>query len=200
MLSLVPFYWSSISGQQPIPSLYDLTTEMRNTLKDLVEDNHDIWAATSICNSHWVHDQRRESPTTEYDGTLNTRNNLRIQGPFMLIIQFNMFCLLVTVMARLHCIKFDTVLFTSRCIIPLDKCCNRCIISKLDQHLSVLGPCLMALDQHLRMLSKVSSGVYDSCNLILTGGVVVVTPHLRLQLFRFCVRYGMSCSTIHLSI
>jgi len=118
----------------------------------------------------------------------------------MLIIQFNMFCLLVTVMARLHCIKFDTVLFTSRCIIPLDKCCNRCIISKLDQHLSVLGPCLMALDQHLRMLSKVSSGVYDSCNLILTGGVVVVTPHLRLQLFRFCVRYGMSCSTIHLSI
>jgi len=198
--SLAPFYWCYISGQQQIPSLYDLLTELRHTLKDLVDVNHDTWAATGICISHCVHDQRPESPTAAYDGTLSTRNHLMIQGPFMLIIQFNMYCFLVTVLERLNCIKFDIVLFTSKCIIPLDNCCNRCIISKFEQHLSVLGPCLMALDQHLRMLRKVHSGVYDSYNLILAGVVVVTTPHLRLQLFRFCVRYGMSCSTVHLSI
>jgi len=58
----------------------------------------------------------------------------------------------------------------------------------------------MALELHLRMLGKVYSGLYDSYNLILAGAVVVATPPLRLQLFRFCVRYGMSCSNVHLSI
>ena len=184
MLSLVPFYWCYISGQQQIPNIYDLKIEMRNTLKDLAEDNHGNWAATGIYISHCVEDKRPESSNTAYDGTLSTRSNLMIQGPSMLIIQFHMYCFLMTVLARLQCLKLDIVLFTSRCIIPLEKSCNHCIFSKFDQHLSVLGPCLMALAQHLRMLRKVYYGVYDSYDLILASVGVVATPKLRLQLFR----------------
>jgi len=73
----------------------------------------------------------------------------------MLIFQFKMFCFPATVLARLHCIKFDIVLITSSCSIPLDNSYNRGFISKFDQHLSVLGPCLMALELHLWMHGKV---------------------------------------------
>ena len=103
------------------------------------------WAATGICTSHCFHDQKPDSPTAAYDRTLSTRSSLMIQGPFMLIIQFKMYCFPVTVLVRLHCIKFALVLFTSRCV-PLDESCNRSLISTFDQHLSVLGPCLLVLE------------------------------------------------------
>ena len=132
-----------------------LMSELRHTLKALVGVKHDTWAVTGMCTSHCLHEQRPASPPAAYDRTLSTRSSLLIQGLVMLLIQFKMYCFPATVLARLHCIKFDIVLFTSSCVIPLDNCCHRCFISKFDQHIRVLGPCLMALELHLWMLGKV---------------------------------------------
>ena len=83
-------------------------------------------------------------------------------------------CSPVNVLARLQCIKFDTVFFTSRCIIPLANCCNSGFVGVFEQHLSVLGPCLMALDLHPRMLGKVYFGTFYSYCLFLASAVAVV--------------------------
>jgi len=161
-------------------------TDARHTLQDFVDVIYDPWAVTGIHFSHCFPDQRPDSPSAADYKTLSTRISVMIQDLFMLIIQFKLYCYPGNVLARLHCIKFDIVLFTLRCVITLDNCCKRCFISKFDQHLGVLGPCRMALELHLRMLGKVYSGFYCSYCLFLAGVVVVVTPSLCLQMFRFC--------------
>ena len=88
----------------------------------------------------------------------------------------------------LKCLKDDTVLFSSGCIFSLAlsctryfvsvfeqhsvyECslppfviCNLCLLRSLEQHLRVLGLCLMALDVHHRMLDSLIMGaVLNRC-------------------------------------
>jgi len=120
--------------------------------------------------------------------------------PLMLRSQITMYCYLGNVLTRLHCTKFANVFFIFRCVFPLTICCNCCFTSNFEQHLSVLGPCLMALALHLMMLGTVYSGLCYSNGPFLAGAVVVVTSFLRLNLFLFYVSYGMYYFPVHFSI
>ena len=69
----------------------------------------------------------------------------------------------------------DTVFFPSGCIISLDISCTRYFISDFEHHLIVLGPCVMALDMHLRVLGQVYAGPSYSYCLLLASAVVMVS-------------------------
>ena len=121
-------------------------------------------------------------------------------GPLMLISHCNMCCYRVNGRARLHCIHFNTVFFISRSFFPLANCWNRCFISDSEQHLSVLGPCLMAIALHLRMLETFYSEPSYSYRLFLARVAIVVIPPLRFHMFCYYDSYGMFCFIVHFLI
>jgi len=94
-------------------------------------------------------------------------------------------------LTQLYCTKAACVAFISRYVISSTSCCSCSFTSNVAPHLSVLGPCLMALALHLTMLGTVYSGLcYTYCS-FLAAVVVVVTPPLRLNMVCFYVSYGM---------
>ena len=180
--------WCYFLSHQQNLSVCDLMTETWHTLQDFVDVTHDPWAVTGFHISHCFLDQRPDSPSAVYYTTFSTRTSVMTKDLVMFIIQIEMYWYPGNVLARLHCKKFDVVFFNSRCVTILENYCKRCFSGKFDQHLSMLGPCHMALELHLRMLGKVYSGIYCSFSLFLAGVVVVVTSPLCLQVFRFCYK------------
>jgi len=87
---------------------------------------------------------------------------LLVQGPWLLIFPLQVYCWILSVIEQSNCLEDNTVIFLVGCIIPLAVSCNCCFDGIFEQHLSVLGPCLRALDRHLRMPGQVHGGYYSS--------------------------------------
>jgi len=80
----------------------------------------------------------------------------------------------MVVVDRVQCTIGHVVNRIYGCCTP-SKSCNRCFVSDFEQHLSVLGPCLMALDMHLRVLGQVYAGPYYRNCFLLASAVVMVS-------------------------
>jgi len=73
-----------------------------------------------------------------------------------------MYCSHRTVLEYVICITDYTVSSTSGCKYFIVDSCIRYVVSDFEQHLRVLGPCLVALDTHLRMLGQACVSFYFS--------------------------------------
>ena len=162
--------WDEVKGQYPL--VYEDELSERSYLVSRPLTNiigRLVWfPAAGFQTSHWLHDKWSENSIEAHGRVLfETHSSLLVKEFLMLICYLRLYYCPMYVLQRTECIMDDFVIVPFRYIISLDISCIRYFVSILEQHLRVLGPCLMALDKHLRMLGQVYAGpLYSSCLLL----------------------------------
>ena len=171
LFCLPPLLCCYISAHQQHLSEPNLLAELRTTLQVFVGIKQGLWAAASVSSiGHYfgMYFRLLEMYIWQYSVTFCTRGHfdqLNVSWfvdnsrPLMPFSQIKLYCYTGQALTRLYCAQVASVAFTSRCVIPSTSCCNCCFTSNVEQHLSVLGPCLMALVLHHTMLGTVYSGL-----------------------------------------
>ena len=76
----------------------------------------------------------------------------------MFIFSLGMYCSDMIVVERMQCVNDNAVKYLYGCFIPSFIICNANCLRDSEQHICVLGLCLMALDVHPRMLGQAHQG------------------------------------------
>ena len=127
-----------------------------------------------IHTSHCSHAHRPYSSSEAHGRLSITYSSSLVKSPFLLIVFLSMDCFYLTVLERIKCITDDIVMFPSGCNSFFVVSCTRYFVSHFEQHFRMLGPCLMALDMHLRMLGQDFARPYYSYPLFSTSAVAWV--------------------------
>ena len=175
--------WDEVKGQSPLvyEEVFSVTSVFDVKLFTVITFRLIWFSVAGFRTTHCSHDQWPERSREPYGRVFPTCGRLMVKDPLWLLFLSGMFCFHMDVLEQLKCVNDVTVLLPYKCTSSLAVSCTRDFVSEFEQHLRVLGPCLVALDMHLRMLGKVSPGPY--CKNVLRIITWMSTYVMVLQVF-----------------
>ena len=105
-----------------------------------------------------VSERRTDNKSVAHSRVYGLQGSMADQIALMFVFSIRPYWPNMVVLDRMQCLMDDVVNSIYECIISSFIICNLCFLRNSEQHLRVLGLCLVALDVHHRMLGPPNQG------------------------------------------